>query len=81
MFWLELWAMLQVIGMLISIAIFLIFFVYIGYLQLRIYLQQVRCKHEKYRENMACHAICTACGKDLGFIGNVRNKDKSGSEV
>lgn len=36
--------------------------------------RQWRCKHEKYYENMACHAICSRCGKDLGFIGTVREE-------
>lgn len=38
--------------------------------------KQRRCKHETYRENHACHAICKHCGKDLGFIGNVHKMKK-----
>lgn len=38
------------------------------------WLKKVRCKHEKYFENMACHAICGKCRKDLGFIGTVRKE-------
>lgn len=34
--------------------------------------KQWRCKHPTYRENRACHAICNHCGKDMGFIGTVR---------
>lgn len=42
--------------------------------------KQWRCKHSTYRENHACHAICTHCGKDLGFVGTVR-KMKNHKEV
>lgn len=42
--------------------------------------RQWRCKHSTYRENRACHAICTHCGKDLGFVGVVR-KMKNHKEV
>lgn len=37
-------------------------------------LKQKFCKHERYYENMGCHAICKLCKKDLGFIGNLKNK-------
>lgn len=35
--------------------------------------KQSRCKHESYRETMACDAICNACGLNLGFIGTLRD--------
>ena len=35
-------------------------------------IKQARCKHERVRETMACDAVCQACGKNLGFIGNWR---------
>ena len=38
-----------------------------------------RCKHEVYYETMACDAICTNCGKNLGFIGTAR-EDKTKKE-
>ena len=38
------------------------------------WLQQRRCDHEKYFETMACEAVCTKCGKNLGFIGTVREE-------
>jgi hypothetical protein len=37
--------------------------------------KQSRCKHDDgVNETMACDAICRKCGKNLGFIGNWRNK-------
>ena len=35
------------------------------------------CPHTNARENRRCHAICTNCGKDLGFIQNWRDAHKS----
>ena len=35
-------------------------------------VRQARCKHEKFHETMACDAVCSRCGKNLGFIGTVR---------
>lgn len=34
--------------------------------------KQYFCKHEEYWENGSCDAICHKCGKNLGFIGEVR---------
>lgn len=39
-------------------------------------IKQRRCKHLRYRETQACDAICNDCGKNLGFIGSIRDKDK-----
>lgn len=36
--------------------------------------RRIRCKHERFHENSACHAICANCQKDLGFIGTVRKE-------
>ena len=38
------------------------------------FFRHLRCKHETYRENLACNCICTTCGKDLGFIGSVDSR-------
>jgi hypothetical protein len=38
---------------------------------------EIFCKHEKYYENGQCHGVCRKCGKDLGFIGTLRDRDKS----
>ena len=32
------------------------------------WLRERKCLHEKIWENGQLHAICQACGKDLGFI-------------
>jgi len=37
--------------------------------------QQMRCKHKRYFETTKCDAICIDCGKNLGFIGNLRRKE------
>lgn len=36
-------------------------------------LRQKRCRHMRYRETSSCDAICNDCGKNLGFIGCVRD--------
>ena len=38
------------------------------------WIRRARCKHPRVRETMRCHAICTTCGKELGFIGTWREK-------
>ena len=35
-------------------------------------IRQARCKHDTVFENGACDAICSLCGKNLGFIGSWR---------
>lgn len=38
-------------------------------------LRQRGCKHDgAIHETQACDAICTKCGKNLGFIGAWRNR-------
>lgn len=37
-------------------------------------IRQARCKHLHYHETGSCDAICTDCGKNLGFIGSWRDK-------
>jgi hypothetical protein len=39
---------------------------------LRVTIREWRCDHAHYFENRACHAICSKCHKDLGFIGTWR---------
>ena len=44
----------------------------VGVIQWR---KQSRCKHDGgYTETQACDAICRRCGKNLGFIGKLRDK-------
>jgi hypothetical protein len=42
--------------------------------------RQFRCKHPTFYENRRCHAICSKCSKDLGFIQNWR-ADKTRREL
>lgn len=35
-------------------------------------MRQSRCKHENVREDRSCTAWCRKCGKNLGFIGDLR---------
>lgn len=37
-------------------------------------IRQTRCKHTRFHETGKCDAICTDCGKNLGFIGAWRAK-------
>lgn len=64
----------------ISGIVFLVLFLIAMIPVARSAFKQWRCKHSTYRENRACHAICTHCGKDLGFVGIVR-KMKNHKEV
>lgn len=41
------------------------------------YIKQIRCKHDTYRETTACDAVCTDCGKNLGFIQKLRDRDRA----
>lgn len=36
-------------------------------------IRRSRCKHIRYHETGACDAICNDCGKNLGFIGSIRD--------
>ncbi len=69
--WAKFLVELQISGIVFLIAVILV---------ARPAFKQWRCKHSTYRENHACHAICTHCGKDLGFVGTVR-KMKNHKEV
>jgi hypothetical protein len=40
-------------------------------------MRQRKCKHDgRINETQACDAICAKCGKNLGFIGSLRNRGK-----
>lgn len=56
----------------IGIVLFVLFFLFLALWVIRDWWRQWRCKHETFYENMSCHGICRGCGKDLGFIGNLR---------
>lgn len=54
--------------------IFLLIFIYAAIRTVKDLMRQSRCKHERYYETSACDAVCKRCGKNLGFIGTVREK-------
>ncbi len=49
----------------------------LGLLEIPRRARQMKCPHERYRETMSCDAVCTSCGKNLGFIGAVRDKARA----
>lgn len=78
MSWLEIWAMIQVIGIAIPIVIILFVFSFVIGVSIKQSIKQARCKHTYYLETRACDAVCNQCGKNLGFIGTLK-KQRSGS--
>lgn len=38
-------------------------------------IKEYFCKHNDWWENQQCQAICSNCGKDLGFVGTIRKRD------
>ena len=64
---------IQTIVEVIVVTLLVIWFVTI---EAKKYFKQKRCKHVKYHETGSCDAVCTSCGKNLGFIGAVRDKRK-----
>lgn len=49
----------------------------IGALSLPRLFRQSRCKHPRYFETGSCNAVCSDCGKNLGFIGAWREKSRT----
>ena len=77
MSWIEIWAMMQVIPMIIAWVLICIFFLTIIVLHMNTAYVQWRCKHtDGVNETQACDAICRKCGKNLGFIGSYRERMK-----
>ena len=67
------WTISDIIGLIGLVFTILVF----GGLYLTQRYVQWRCKHDQgYGETSACDAICRGCGKNLGFIGNWRDKQK-----
>lgn len=79
MSWLEIWAMIQVIGIAIPIVIMMIMFLIVIIATIKETIKQARCKHVYYHETRACDAVCNHCGKNLGFIGTVRKERAANS--
>jgi len=64
------------IGDIIGIAFLVIFLSASMIVAISRYIKQSFCKHEKFYETMACDAICSNCGKNLGFIGKIQEERK-----
>ena len=61
----------------LAILVWAIIAILILFLTLKTAFRQSRCKHDKgYTETRSCDAICRKCGKNLGFIQNLRDKEK-----
>ena len=54
----------------------LLFLTWLLFISLKEAVKQRFCKHERYFENGRCYAICRGCGKNLGFIGTVRENER-----
>lgn len=67
------------IGELAGLALALLAVVVMLALQLRRSWTQAKCPHDEgFNEDRSCTAWCHACGKNMGFIGDVRrNQEKS----
>lgn len=61
----------------ITAGLFLIIFIIAAVIAVKNMLKQRRCSHASFRETSSCDAICNNCGKNLGFIGVVREQRKS----
>ena len=55
------------------IAVIILFYLFAG---LRNWFKYRNCEHKSVNETSACDAICKHCGKNLGFIGKWREKNK-----
>lgn len=62
--------------LLVELAIAAAVFVFIVLLSVPRAIRQMRCKHGPVAETQACDAICIKCGKNLGFIGTWREKQR-----
>ena len=63
---------------LVELMLTLMFVVLVALAYLPHMLRQARCKHDDgVNETSACDAICRSCGKNLGFIGTWREKEKT----
>lgn len=53
----------------------------VGLLSLPRIMRRMGCKHARFHETMACEAVCLDCGKNLGFIGKVRDRGKGPPKI
>lgn len=65
------WTISDVLGLTV---LGVIIIVYLYQTLSKIY-RYTKCSHDgKLYETQACDAICSKCGKNLGFIGNLKRK-------
>ena len=61
----------------VAIVVVLAFALVFGFLWIMTFVEQALCSHDRgVTETQACDAICRKCGKNLGFIGAWREKNK-----
>jgi hypothetical protein len=68
------WMMKPIAEIAVGFVIVMILMMIYGLTKLPDMLRKIRCKHELIREDRTCTAWCRTCGKNLGFIGNIRKK-------
>lgn len=60
---------------LVYVVVFLIVGIFLSWLLITEWIRLWRCKHDDgVREDRSCNAWCNKCGKNLGFIGNLKNR-------
>ena len=52
-------------------ALLVLFILMTLYFGIKKYFKQRNCNHKTYYETMSCDAVCSSCGKNLGFIGPI----------
>ena len=70
------WIMKPVAELAIGLAALIVAAAGYGLICLPGWWKQRKCPHSRVRETGACDAICQSCGKNLGFIGAWRDKQK-----
>jgi hypothetical protein len=65
------WVLAPVI---LAIALGLLVFLVVVIVSIPRKIKQLRCRHLRFHETMSCDAVCSACGKNLGFIGTWRKR-------
>ena len=71
------WLMRPIAEVLTAPAIVVTFAILYGLYLLPGYIRQRKCLHTDVHENGRCDACCRDCGKNLGFIGTWRDKQRA----
>ena len=71
--WFWIWIQKGLAEVIFGIAIILLIIVVAIISQIPRWLRQAKCRHEHFHETRACDAVCSSCGKNLGFIGTLRD--------